>query len=202
MDVLINAGGKGTRMGACGVEKPMQAIGDVPVIRHVIDAMRGASCTDRLLVSVSRNTPVTEAYVRDAGVEVIRTSGEDFMMDMRESLGTLDTDYVLLCPSDIPLLTSDVVEDCVGRFRPEMQSMVVMVAADLVRAMGVTPSFSCDVDGREYVLSGLSVMDRRATVRGDYLDEHRLLTEYREIAVNVNTPGELELARRMCSKVV
>ena len=202
MDVLINAGGKGTRMGHCGVEKPMQVIGGVPVVGRVVDAMRGASCVDRVLVSVSPNTVETERYLCDAGVEVIRTSGDDFMMDMRESFSALDSDYVMVCPSDMPLLTSEVVDRCASRFKPEMQSMVVMVKAELVREMGVTPSFSCDVDGTEYVLSGLSVMDRRATIEGKYLDEHRLLTEFRELAVNVNTPGELELARRMCSEVV
>ena len=53
-------------------------------------------------------------------------------------------------------------------------------------------------DGKEYVLSGLSIMDREATIAGDYLGEYRLLTDFRELAVNVNTPGELELARKMC----
>lgn len=199
MEVLINAGGKGTRMGDQGTEKPMLPIGGKPVIGRVVDAMEAAGCIDRILVSVSPNTPETERYLRGRGVEVVRTSGEDFMMDMRESFSLLRGDYVAVCPSDMPLLTAGTVDRCISEFEPSMQSMVVMVRSDIVRRLGVSPSYECDVDGTPYVLSGLSVMDRRATLRGDYLDEHRLLTDIEELAVNVNTPRELMHAREMCS---
>ena len=198
MEALINAGGKGTRMGPCGIEKPMQIIGGKPTVGRVVDAMLGASAVDRILVSVSPNTVKTEEYLKDRGVEVIRTSGEDFMMDMRESFSVLNGEYVMVCPSDIPLLNSRVVDVCASAFEPSMQSMVVMVDAERVRSLGIKPSYACEVEGREYVLSGISVMDRTATINGDYLDEFRLLTDYTELAVNVNTPGELELARKMC----
>ncbi len=61
----------------------------------------------------------------------------------------------------------------------------------------MTPSFACDVDGKEYVLSGLSFMERLPTIEGKYLDEMRLLTKYRRLAVNVNTQEELSLARSL-----
>ncbi len=60
MDVLINAGGKGTRMGVTGIEKPMQIIGGKPTVLRVVEAMQKSSYTDRILVSVSPNTPKTE----------------------------------------------------------------------------------------------------------------------------------------------
>ena len=82
MEALINAGGKGTRMGACGIEKPMQLIGGLPAIHHVVDAMRAAKHIHKVVVSVSHNTLQTERYLKDIGVETIRTSGEDFMMDL------------------------------------------------------------------------------------------------------------------------
>jgi len=198
MEALINAGGKGTRMGACGIEKPMQVIGGRPTVGRVVDAMLNSTAIDRVLVSVSPNTVKTEEYLRDRGIEVIRTSGDDFMMDMRESFSVLSGDYVMVCPSDLPLLTPAKVDFCAYAFKPSMQSMVIMVDAELVRSLGITPSYACDIEGREYVLSGVSVMDRKATIAGDYLDEFRLLTDLKELAVNVNTPGELELARKMC----
>ena len=198
MEALINAGGKGTRMGACGIEKPMQVIGGRPTVGRVVDAMLNSTAIDRVLVSVSPNTVKTEEYLRDRGIEVIRTSWDDFMMDMRESFSVLSGDYVMVCPSDLPLLTPAKVDFCAYAFKPSMQSMVIMVDAELVRSLGITPSYACDIEGREYVLSGVSVMDRKATIAGDYLDEFRLLTDLKELAVNVNTPGELELARKMC----
>lgn len=197
MEVLINAGGKGTRMGACGIEKPMQIIGDRPVIQRVVDAMNSASGVDRVLVSVSHNTPETERFLKGYGVETIRTTGEDFMMDIHDSFSVLNGDYVLMCPSDIPLISSSVVDKVIDAFRPEMQSMIVTIEAELVRSMGVTPSFAMEKNGREWVLSGVSVMDRKATLEGKYLDEEYLFTDWKELAVNVNTPGELSLARQL-----
>ncbi len=198
MEVLINAGGKGTRMGACGIEKPMQIIGGKPTVGRVVDAMLESKYVDRILVSVSPNTVKTEEYLIDRGIDVIRTSGEDFMMDMRESFKAMNGKYVMVCPSDVPLITSDRIDFCASRFEPAMQSMVVMVSAELVRSLGIVPSYACEVEGKEYVLSGLSIMDREATIAGDYLGEFRLMADFKELAVNVNTPGELELARKMC----
>ena len=56
MQALVNAGGKGTRMGKCGVEKPMHLVGDKHTVERVIDALSGSSHIDRVLVSVSDNT--------------------------------------------------------------------------------------------------------------------------------------------------
>ncbi len=197
MEALINAGGKGTRMGACGIEKPMQLIGGRPAISYVVEAMRAAKHIHRVLVSVSHNTLKTEAYLKEIGVETIRTTGEDFMMDLHQSFDIMRGDYVLTCPSDIPLLKASVIDDVVTSFKPSMQSMIVMIEAPIVRGMGITPSYTRDIDGSEWVVSGISVMDRKATLRGDWLNEELLLTKWRELAVNVNTPGELERARSL-----
>lgn len=197
MEALINAGGKGTRMGPCGIEKPMQMIGGRHVVQRVVDAMCGAKGIGRVLVSVSPNTPETEAYLRSVGVETIRTSGEDFMMDLHESLSVMDGDYVMTSPSDIPLMTSSVIDYTLERFRPEMESMIVLVKAGIVREMGIVPSYTRDIDGEEWVLSGLSVMDRKGILEGRYLNEYCLKTDWKELAVNVNTQAELSLARKL-----
>jgi len=184
-------------MGACGIEKPMLEIGGKHVVERVVEAVRDSPRISRVIVSVSPNTPETERFLRDAGVETIRTSGEDFMQDIHESFSVMDGKYVMTCPSDIPLITTGAVSRTVERFLPEMQSMIVLVSADVVRSMGITPSYTRSVDGQEWVLSGVSVMDREATLRGEYLNEEYLLTGWKELAVNVNTQTELALAREM-----
>ena len=74
MQALVNAGGKGSRMGKCGIEKPMQMV---------------------------------ERFLNSIGVETIRTSGESFMDDLHDAFKVMDGDYVLTCPSDLPLLTTE-----------------------------------------------------------------------------------------------
>ncbi|MBR2394360.1 MAG: NTP transferase domain-containing protein, partial [Candidatus Methanomethylophilaceae archaeon] len=76
------AGGKGTRMGSNAIEKPMQIVGGKPVVMRVVEAMQGCKNVDNILVSVSSNTPNTERFLQDMGVEIICTSGNDFMEDM------------------------------------------------------------------------------------------------------------------------
>ena len=76
MQALINAGGKGTRMGRCGIEKPMQKVGDKPTIQRVVDALSASEHIDEVVVSVSDHTLETEEYLRGMGVRTIRTSGE------------------------------------------------------------------------------------------------------------------------------
>ena len=84
MDALINAGGKGTRMGKCGVEKPMLTVGGKPTIQRVLEAVSASSHVDRVLVSVSDNTPGTERFLHRMGVETLLTT--DACTDIRIDL--------------------------------------------------------------------------------------------------------------------
>ena len=197
MEALINAGGKGTRMGDCGIEKPMQVIGGEPVVMRVVNSMRNARGIDRVLVSVSDHTKETARYLEDNGIETVHTSGDDFMMDLHDAFGGMNGKYVLTSPSDIPMMTSTVIEMTVEVFRPEMQSMIVFIDAGTVREMGVIPSYTREINGKEWVVSGVSIMDREATLKGEYLNEEGLFTDWKELAVNVNTQGELALARKL-----
>ncbi len=198
MQVLINAGGKGSRMGLCGIEKPMQIIGGVPVIKRVIDAMLGSENVDRILVTVSDNTFETEKYLKKIGIETLHTSGESFMDDLHDAFSILGGDFILTCPSDMPLLTTSVIDRIVNAFDPKnMESMVVAVKCTVAESIGTIPSYSYERNGLKWVLTGLSVMDREKTIAGDYLEQSYLDTDWPEVALNVNTQDELTIARLM-----
>lgn len=195
VDALIMAGGKGSRMGADSIEKPMQPIGGKPVVERVVNAMQKCGSIDRILVSVSSNTPRTERYLQDLGIETICTTGVNFMEDMHCAFEALDNDYVLSCPSDMPLLKSFTVERFIGFFRPSMESAIAVVDKETVVNTGITPSFTNTIDGREWVLSGLCISDRRKTLAGKYLNESYMKTDWVDLAINVNTQFELSLSR-------
>lgn len=196
MEALINAGGKGSRMGRCGVEKPMHMVGDKCAVHRVVDALGNSSHIDRILVSVSDNTPNTERYLNDIGVETIRTSGESFMDDLHQAFEVMSGDYVMTCPSDLPLLTTEVVNTFIEYFVPgAMESAIAVVDEDTVRRTGIIPSYTREYDGKSWVLSGLCIMNRPRTLAGDYLEEYLFETNWVELSVNVNTPTELDLAR-------
>ena len=195
VDALIMAGGKGSRMGPDTIEKPMQMIGGKHVVERVVEAVRNSKFVSKVLVSVSSNTPRTEEFLRDMGVDVVCTTGNDFMNDMHTAFEYLDSEFVLTCPSDLPLLKSFTVDSFVSFFRPEMQSAIAVVDKDVVVGTGITPSFTIDIDGKEWVLSGLCISDRQKTLDGVYLEEHYMKTDWVDLAVNVNTQHELALSR-------
>lgn len=196
MEALINAGGKGSRMGRCGIEKPMQMVGDQHTVKRVVDALSASQHIDRVLVSVSDNTPETERYLNSIGVETIRTSGESFMDDLHQAFEVMHGEYVLTCPSDLPLLTTEVVDTFIEYFAPgTMESAIAVVDEETVLRTGITPSYTREDGGRNWVLSGLCIMNRPRTLAGDYLEEYLFQTNWVELSVNVNTLKELELAR-------
>ncbi|MDD4709032.1 MAG: NTP transferase domain-containing protein [Candidatus Methanomethylophilaceae archaeon] len=194
-EALINAGGKGSRMMNGGIEKPMLAVGGRPTVMHVISALQGSKHITSILVSVSSNTPHTERYLNDMGIETVRTSGDSYMNDIHSALGTMSSDYVLTSPSDIPLLSSKAI-DLVGEaFEPDMQSMITVVDEEVVTRFGIVPSYTIALDGRTWVMSGINIMDRKLTLDGEYLQEEYCKCSCIDLAVNVNTVQELQMAR-------
>ena len=196
MEALVHAGGKGTRMGRCGVEKPMMKVGDKCTVERVIDALNGARNVDRILVSVSDNTLETERFLNSIGVETVRTSGDDFMGDLHQALECLSGRFVLTTPSDLPLITSEIFDQIIDYFNPSiMDSLLAVIDEQTVRSIGITPSYTRENRGINWVLSGVSIIDREKTLRGEYLQETLFETNWPELSVNVNTPLELALAR-------
>ena len=196
MEALVHAGGKGTRMGRCGIEKPMMKVGDKCTVERVIDALKGTKEIDRILVSVSDNTPQTEEYLKSIGIETVRTSGDDFMGDLHQALECLNGDFVLTTPSDLPLITSEVFNQIIDYFNPGvMDSLLAVIDEETVRSIGITPSYVREEGGHRWVLSGVSIIDRKKTLAGEYLGEAIFETNWPELSVNVNTQLELGLAR-------
>ena len=196
MEALVMAGGKGTRMGFCGVEKPMIEVGGVYTVERVLNALKDSKNIDKILVSVSPNTPDTERYVSELGIETIRTSGEDYVQDLHDAFRTLKGKYVLTCPSDMPLLRPFTVDAFVDYFikNPD-DSMTAVVDEDVVTKSGFTPSFDFDIDGKKWVLSGMNIMDRVKILADVVLNYSYFMTDWVDLAINMNTEYELRIAR-------
>ncbi|MCL2712923.1 MAG: NTP transferase domain-containing protein [Methanomassiliicoccaceae archaeon] len=201
MEALIHAGGRGSRMGQCGTEKPMLEIGGIPVIKRVVDAVASSSNVSRVIVSVSDNTMETEKFLVSEGVETIHTSGNDFVDDLHKAFEVMNNRYVMTAPCDVPLLNRQAVDMLYDFFDPDtMESAIAVVSEDMLRSIGSTPSYSIDINGRKWVLSGLCIMDRIRTLtlpNDVFIKETYMLTEMLELAVNVNTQNDLEFAKKM-----
>ena len=196
MEALVMAGGKGSRMGYCGVEKPMIEVGGVYTVERVINALKSSKHIDKILVSVSPNTPDTESYMKDIGIETIRTSGEDYVEDLHDSFRVLSGKYILTCPSDLPLLRSFTIDAFIDYFleNPD-DSMTAIVEEDVVVKSGITPSFDFGYDGKKWVISGINIMDRTKILSNEVLSYSYFMTDWVDLAINMNTEHELKIAR-------
>jgi adenosylcobinamide-phosphate guanylyltransferase len=185
-------------MGASGIEKPMQIIGGIPVIRRVVEALLGSESIDRVVVSVSDNTLETEKCLKEFGIETVMTSGENFVDDLHDAFEKLRGEFVLTCPSDLPFISTVEIDRFIAAFDPKkMESLIAIVDKKAYENLNVKPSYTRDYYGSNWVVSGVSIMDRAKTLQGEYLQEFFYETEGIEFAVNVNTQEELDQAREI-----
>lgn len=95
------------------------------------------------------------------------------------------------------MLTTDVVDTFIECFVPGvMESAIAVVDKNIVKNMGITISYTRKYNGKDWVLSGLSIMNRKKTINGEYLKEYLFETDWIELSINVNTPKELDIARK------
>jgi len=200
-DVLVTAGGMGTRIKELGMEKPMIPVSGVPLVRRVLDALNECDSVGDVVVSVSGNVPLTREYLRREGFRTVETSGIEYVRDLGAGLSALGTDSAMICPADVPLLKPRHVASLLAKYPGSgAQSLSVAVPHELLKSLGGRPSYRFEVDGVDTVLCGLSVVDRRRMVAGEVLTEGYVITWEPELALNVNTPDDLRAAERLLAE--
>jgi adenosylcobinamide-phosphate guanylyltransferase len=184
------AGGRGSRMGA-GTEKPLVTVGGRCMIERVLAALRESGRFSRIVAAVSPGTPATKKFLHSAGVEVVDTPGEGYPADLSSLLGMLGPEQVLVVPSDLPLLTAAVVNDMVDLALSQKSPAVsIVMGKSFVEGLGVRPS----VVMGDLCHSGITLFSKAG--RGP-VEERYIMMNRVEIAVNVNTKREKELAEKL-----
>jgi adenosylcobinamide-phosphate guanylyltransferase len=198
---LVMAGGKGTRMKLL-VEKPLIDVCGNPSILYVLAALKEAKKIDRIIVATSTNTPKTTALMKELGVEVLQTPGKDYVSDMGYTVQTLKLGIFLGISADLPLVKGEMVDEIASRYevagKPAL-TVAVPIEVKTKLGMGIEYSFKTD-DGRDVVPVGINVIDGSKRYGDEWLDQDIFVLPYEELAVNINTVGELQLAEKMLSK--
>ncbi|HEV8405781.1 MAG TPA: NTP transferase domain-containing protein [Nitrososphaera sp.] len=194
-DFLIAAimcGGAASRMQG-NVEKPLIKVGGVAMVEHVISALASSKKFSRIVAAVSPKTPKTKEFLKSKGIEIIDTPGEGYPHDLSGLLQKLRPEKVLVVPADVPLLDAQVVGDITDATSSKQEPAVsIVLEKEFVENIGAKPSV---VFGR-YCHSGITVFDT-ASVVGETVQERYVVTNRKEIALNVNTKEELELAEKL-----
>ncbi len=184
------AGGRGTRLRRSGihVEKPLLRLCGKPMVDHVVEALEGASL-DTVYVAVSPHTPETQSYLEsDDQVSLIQTSGDGYVEDIGYCIEEIGAP-VLTATSDIPLIQPDLVDAVLDEY--DGRSLTVATSLRLRESVGVDVDDSKVYDGT--VPTGLNVV-------GEDGGEKRIIVDDEDLAVNVNTANDAEIARQILER--
>jgi len=193
---LVMAGGRGTRMRG-SEEKLLLKVRDKPMIDYVLDALKSARGIDRIIVAISKHTPNTARRVRELSFEVFETPGIDFVSDMRSVIKDLGLGDVLIISADLPLVSSEFIEDILRRYEQcGKPCLSVMTTEESYRKTRPKE----DLERSQLIPTGINVID------GERIDEPKLeqenfITTAIDIAVNVNTPEDLQKAELLLDQV-
>jgi adenosylcobinamide-phosphate guanylyltransferase len=194
------AGGKGTRM-KIKEEKPLIQICGKPVIQYVLTALRDAKKIDRIIVATSNCTPKTTQLMKSLGVEVVETPGKDYVSDMGFAVKTLKLGVFLAVAADLPLVKGEMIDAVVERYECcGKPALTVAVPMETKTKLGMCIDYSFKLNDKDVVPVGINVINGSKRYGDEWLDQDIFLLNYSELAVNINTSEELQLAECMLSQ--
>jgi adenosylcobinamide-phosphate guanylyltransferase len=187
---LIMAGGKGTRM-ELDVEKPLVEINGKPMIQYVIDALKNADRVDNIIAAISENTPKTETFLNEIGIETIKTPGDGYVIDLGFILSNFKLDEVLLTiTADLPLIREDIIDYVLGEYeKSKKPAMSVLVPVHIFEKYSLKPTMMFE----NHVPSGLNIL--RGTNKTQ--NEEVLIIEKIELALNINTYEDIKFLKKI-----
>ena len=191
----VMCGGRATRMKEATTEKPLIEINKMPMVERVISALASSRKFDRIIAIVSPNTPNTKEFLKSKGyIDIIETSGEGFSRDL-SFLPRLKPSRVLVVPADLPLLNARIVSEIVGGVAQMKQAAVsIAIEKEFAEKIGVKPSV---IIFDKYCHSGITIFDTARIIDSEHIQEQYIIKNRIEIAVNVNTKEEIELAKKL-----
>ncbi|MFL6476323.1 MAG: NTP transferase domain-containing protein [Nitrososphaera sp.] len=197
MIAVIMCGGKASRMQQGGIEKPILKVDGVTMVERVIFALASSNKFDNVVAAISPNTPATNLFLKSRGIETIETSGEGYSIDLSYVLSYLKPLKVMIIPCDMPLLNSQVVNEIFSVVQDLLEqkpaaAVSIMLEKRFVERIGVKPSIVLD----QLCHSGITIFNT-TTIGTEPVEERYLVMNQKEIAVNVNTKEEMELAEKL-----
>ena len=188
---LIMAGGKGTRMNS-NQEKLLLKY-KKPVILHVLDALRNSNCFSKIIAATSSNSPETEKLLQESEIEVISTSGKDFVTDLNLVLTQLQ-DSVFVTSGDIPLLDEKIIKEIVDNYDSKNVWTSIMITQTFLNSLGIKSEYKSE--NEKYVFSGISLVNAEKINDIESIKETFLVIDDKRIGFNLNTEDDYELLCR------
>jgi adenosylcobinamide-phosphate guanylyltransferase len=192
------AGGMGTRL-EVPEEKPLFKLHDKPLIKYVIDNLKSSRLIDEIVIAVSPNTRKTTEYLKSLNDDfiILDTSGEDYLKDLSYILDYFEKkskeDILLFINADLPFISTETIDYVINYYLAnDKDALSVIVPVEVFERLGL--KYSYEFNG--CVPSGLNILRSENIIQ----DETQLVLEKVELALNINTIPDSEIAEKLYSK--
>ena len=200
VSALLMAGGKGTRMNSLQ-EKPLIKICDKPVIEYVFNALKNTKNINNIYIAVTHQTPKTTKYIEKFQTNIVTTPGKDYVSDMGYATQTLKLGKFLAIAADLPLITGEILDQIIKRYENcGKPALTVAIPIETKIKMGMNIEYSFKMNDKDVVPTGINVIDGNKQYGNEWLDQDIYLLDKPELAINVNTPQELQIAQNILTK--
>ncbi|MEM2633880.1 MAG: NTP transferase domain-containing protein [Nitrososphaerales archaeon] len=194
---LIMAGGKSSRMGGLN-EKPLIKICGKSMLERVIEAVKGVKSVSKIVIAVSKYTPKTREEATRLSIEIIDTSGEDYVFDMQYAIKKLQAKYVLVLNSDLPFLNSALINEIITHYMEcGKPTLMVAVPSKKLEELGFKTSLKITINGYEIAPVGINLLDGSQIDKGELEQEVMIINNVKPL-LNINTIEDLELIKKIC----
>jgi len=205
MDAIVMAGGMGRRLGKD--EKPLTPLFGKPLISYVLSALLGSRNINRIFVATSPRVKKTNDWLLDFkkkhnAVGIIPTPGGGFVNDMAlavEKAGIIG--HVLIIMADLPLVSSELIDRVIEKYNGiNTPALSVHMKLDVFTRLGLRPDTVFHKNGDFIVPCGINILDADRMLEEQ--EEHNLILEDEELALNVNTNEDLAVCERYLKRTL
>ncbi len=204
MIAALMCGGRGTRMNTViETEKPLLKLKGMTMVERVLRALVGFRQFEKIVAISSLNTPETTVFLRNhyyfsSGlIDVVVTNGISYSKDLSIVVHEFEPSRVFVVSADLPLLNPKIVQDISIRCMPNFPCVSIVLEKLFVERIGLEPSITIVIGNKEYSHSGITILDPSQVNHDGILEEHYIVINKKELAVNVNSTRELEMAEAM-----
>lgn len=200
MDAVIMAGGMGKRLGRD--EKPLTLLCGKPLIQYSLFALLGSRKIERIFVATSPRVKKTCEWLEyfraeHDRVEIIQTQGAGFVHDMIEAVEKAGIrGEVLIIMADLPLVTGGLIDRIIEKYEDsKTPALSVHMKLEVFRKLGLRPDTVFHKNSDLIVPCGINILDAER-IREEQ-EDHNLILEDEELAVNVNSQNDLSVCHRL-----
>jgi adenosylcobinamide-phosphate guanylyltransferase len=120
---------------------------------------------------------------------------------MGYTVQTLKLGVFLAIAADLPLVKGEMIDAILTRYeRCGKPALTVAVPLETKARLGMCIDYSFKEGEQEVVPVGINVIDGSKRYGDEWLDQDIYVLDHQELAVNINTVQELQLAEKLLGK--